>query len=248
MRESILIVLLVCGVSFASTLGVVDLKHNGYGGYDEVRIRNMNPSTGIYATFNGPAGIYIFDKSGDAGLGNHWADGSKTVFGLCMDLYQRAPEGVYGTYDINPPMLGPDPYGPMWIGKESYLRELWARYFNPSWAHLDNQINPSAAAFDVAIWEIIYEDLPASAADYNVAEGNGKFYVKTGSGTVHYDEIVSTANNWLNSLTGGQNAPQAYLTALTSPEYQDMLVEITPEPTTMIFLLLAGLTGFIKKR
>jgi hypothetical protein len=49
--------------------------------------------------------------------------------------------------------------------KANYIRELWAKYYDNSWAssgpHTAQQ-NAAAESFATAIWEIVYEDLPAT--------------------------------------------------------------------------------------
>ena len=101
----------------------------------------------------------------------------------------------------------------------------------------------SSAAFQMAVWEILYETTSA----YNVAAGNVKF---TASQTYDVNPF-SLANGWLNSINA--STAVASLSVLRSTERQDLIyagaTAPIPEPTTYA-LMLAGLgaLGFVARR
>ena len=231
------VISLVGLVGASANASTINIKHTGYGAHDNVVVYHNNGSE--IKRVNAPGGVYMFDKSGGTGEGNYWQDGQKTVFGFCMDLYQYTPRSSYATYNVIMPENGPDPYGPMGTTKADYLRELWAKYFDPSWVGngpFTYDQNAAAEAFDVCIWEIIYEN-PANGYDVT----SGDFYVK------YYSmEKPAMANAWLNSLTG--NGPFANLRSLSSHKHQDMLTQL-PEPATLglIVIGMATLTSTRRK-
>jgi len=213
----------------ATPLDTVEISHSGYGAKDLVKIWGGGLN-GVY----GYGGVYMFEKTAGTGQGDYWPDGP--IGGFCMDL----SEGLSGstrTYDVVMPEEGPVStsfsLGPMGTEKADYLAELWYEHFNPAWmgsAPFTDDQNREAGAFAVAVWEIIYEDLPSLTSLWDVTadgtDGDMGFrceYADTG-----------TANSWLHALGGG---PKAQLRALVYDGEQDMLVAV-PEPATV------GLLGF----
>ncbi len=225
-------VLVGAGLSAAST---IDLKYSGLGAHKSVKVICHGHR------ISSAAGVYLFDKVGGNGPeSNYWPDGEKTVFGFCTDLFQSVTRRET-TYMILDPADGPNPHGPMGAEKANYLKELWSRYFDSSWVGtggFTNQQNISAAAFDVAIWEIVYENLPPSPDDWNLH--CGIFKVKKAASAV-----VDLATNWLHSLTG--TGPYADLVLLSNCEKQDMLTQV-PEPATIGFILLGLVTFGVSRR
>jgi len=103
--------------------------------------------------------------------------------------------------------------------------------------------NRQAEAFQAAIWEIIYEDVPASSSGWDVAhDGTGG---SKGFRATNLDHTL--ANSWLHSLDG--TGRMADLRDLSYCGVQDILVSI-PEPATVAFLsvglLLAVSRGYRK--
>ncbi|MEN6338176.1 MAG: PEP-CTERM sorting domain-containing protein, partial [Phycisphaerales bacterium] len=127
--------------------------------------------------------------------------------------------------------------------KANYIRELWARYYDPAWVSRapTAQDNRAAQAFAAAIWEIIYEKMPTATADWDVTldgtVGLGGFKAEN----LDYE----TANRWLHSLTGG--GAKADLRVIVSNGNQEYLVAV-PEPATAILLGLGGLLSVASRR
>jgi len=188
-------------------------------------------------------GVYLLNKTGSTGTGDTWHNG--LLPGFCMELEEPAPHTTF-TYDVVMPEDVYNSYAGGAIGttKANYLRELWARYYDPAWAtggvHSDQE-NGAAEAFAAAIWEIIYEKLPVSPAGWDVTtDGTAGF-----AGFAAENLDAATANKWLHDLTG--TGPKADLRALVSDGHQNYLVAV-PEPATIILLGLGGLYSILGRR
>jgi hypothetical protein len=188
-------------------------------------------------------GVYLLNKTGGTGMGETWSDG--LIPGFCMEL-EEPPPGLTFSYDVTTPdnvynhTLGEA----LGAYKGNYLRELWARFYDPAWADPgthSNAANLAAEAFAAAIWEIVYEDLPASPLDWDVtADGTA------GIGGFRAENLdAATANKWLHDLTG--SGAKADLRAFVYGGKQEYLV-VVPEPATLVLLGLGGLAGIVGRK
>lgn len=84
----------------------------------------------------------------------------------------------------------------MGTAKANKIKELWARRVMDNANFLTAFSAIQLAAFQVAIWEIIYE----TSNTLNVTANNGNFSI-TSNGT-NDATIISTANTWLGELNG----------------------------------------------
>jgi hypothetical protein len=144
----------------------------------------------------------MFDKTAGTGQGGLLDNG--IIGGFCMDLSEYLGSGSLN-YDVLMLEDGPRPTtflgGPMGQRKAAFLAELWGRFYNPVWAAggtYTSQQKSDAEAFAAAVWEIVYEDLPASSSGWDVmidgTDGSRGFRATN----LDYQ----TANNWLHALDG----------------------------------------------
>lgn len=222
----------------AAQADTVDLIHDGYGAQDVATFWG-----GGYAGADVHAGVYMLNKTADTGIGDTWSNG--LLPGFCIELHESAPS-VTSRYDVIAPDNNYNGYLGETLGsqKSNYLRELWANYYDPSWANGGSysiQENNSAAAFAVAVWEIVYEDLPCTAAGYDVTiDGT------VGLGGFRAEGVdTATANKWLQSLTGA--GAKADLLVVSSAGNQNFLVAV-PEPATFLLLGLGGSLGVFGRK
>ncbi len=225
-------------VAKAAPLGTVDILRSGYGANHAADVYG-----GGYAGQSVYTGVYMLEKSSGTGAGTFWDNGPIAAF--CVELDEPS-SNVTSTYDVESVS---DAYNgllneSLGMDRSNYLSELWGRYYDPSWAGdgpftLDQ--NGSAAAFAAAVWEIVYEDLPATTFDWDVtADGT------PGIPGFAIDSVDSSvANAWLASLNG--NGPMAELAVFTNDGNQNYLVAV-PEPTTMLLLGVGGVLGAMRRK
>lgn len=223
----------------ATPIDSVTMTHSGYGAKDIMTIWG-----GGHSGLTVYSGLFTFNKTASTGTGNLIDNG--TIGGFCMDLSEYLASGSK-TYEVLNVAEGPKPTtflgGGMGQVKAQYLSELWGRYFDSSWmaggTYTATQ-NAQAAAFQAAVWEVIYEDMPMTSAGWDVTIDStvgDKGFRATG---LNY----TLANSWLHGLTGTYQGTS--LAALSSCGTQDVLVAI-PEPATVAFLafgLIAVCRGY----
>lgn len=214
---------------------------------------NVSPSVDMALSLISPtpaggttsAGLFNWTgtMSNPAGLqGNYLA--------FCIELTQNVAPGNSYTYDMAPLELAPQPgtsVTPMGGAKASALRELFGRFYSPSFGSDINGPGISAeeaAAMQLSIWEIVYETTPsggpgpgaAFGLSFDILSGNVFF---SGNATV-----LGLATTFLSALDG--TGPQAVdLYALVSDDHQDMIV---PGPGALALLGLAGAATARRRR
>lgn len=125
-----------------------------------------------------------------------------------------------------------NPYQAISLGAGAYatasaaIGELYGRF-------RDAVVNDrTAAAFQVALWELAYD------SGRNLGAGNFQL-------TYLGSDVAATANTWLAAIDG--TGPRANLLALVSnpnlADRQDLLVEDVPEPGTLGLLVAGVLAG-----
>jgi hypothetical protein len=232
------VVLLLPGESQAtSSLGAVDISMTGFYAYDIMEIWAGDYVQGTTTH----SGISMLEKTYGYDEGNLWANGP--IGGVCIEL-SEAPSNDLLRYSVIMPEDGPDPSGgSLGYTKANYLRELWGRYYDSSWAtHSYSEADKIfAAAFSAAVKEIVHEALPGSVYGWDVTvdgtDGDEGF-------RIDYD-YASIANMMLYSLDG--TGPMADLRVFSYDGAQDYLVEV-PEPATMMLLGLGGAFGLLRRK
>jgi hypothetical protein len=233
-------ILAFAGLSLATQAraNTVDIMHDGYGANSTATVWGA----GYWGAEVG-AGVYMLDKTADTGIGNTWPN--TRIPGFCIELDETAPTSTH-TYQV---MMPEDAFNnitgqTMGTTKANYLRELWAKYYDNSWAAggvYTAQQHASAEAFAAAVWEIVYEDLPTSPLGWDVTiDGTSG---ARGFAAEYLDS--DTANKWLHNLTG--SGPKADLRVFVNQGQQDYLVAV-PEPATVMLLGLGGLLSLMGGR
>ncbi len=217
----------------ATILGTVNIQNHN-NSLSDIGTLWGGGLSGLYAY----TGLYSWTNTGGTDLGTvvpNW--------GFCIELTQGPYNGWQNVIPLEEAPL-PAQFGtPMQITKANYIRELWGRDFNPSWLTGGTANKQMAEAFGTALWEIIYEALPASPASWDVNSGTG--FHATGI------EQAATANAWLHQLNGDKAYFENNLAATSTLNGQDYLVLLPvspiPEPATLLLLTL-GITLIKTKR
>lgn len=224
----------------ATPVDSVTMTYTGYGAKDAMTIWG-----GGWSGLNVYSGLFMFNKTASTGTGNLIENGA--IGGFCMDLSEYLASGPK-TYEVLNVSAAPKPTAFLGSGmgavKAAYLSELWSRYFDSTWMAGGTYTpvqNTQAAAFQAAVWEVIYEDMPTSSAGWDVTiDGTAG---DKGFKATNLDYTL--ANSWLTSLTGTYQGTN--LASLSYEGNQDILTAI-PEPATAAFLavglLLAVSRGY----
>ncbi len=234
----VLVGVVLTSTASATILGTTNIQDHNNHLSDIGKLWGGGLTGGTYYT-----GIYSWTNVGGDAVGNlvpHW--------GFCIELTQGARDGFVDVIPLEEAPLPPAYGTPMGITKANYIRELWNSHFDPNWTTgpTDKTEREMAEAFSAAVWEIIYEALPASPLSWDVSTGSG-FYATS-------IEHAATANDWLHSLTG--SGPFAENLCAISPtdaqSGQDYLVQLmttpVPEPATVALLGLGALSLLRRKQ
>jgi len=228
----------------ATSLGQLDLR---YAGSDFYRngIVHLDGGTTVLVT-----GKYILEV--DTNPATYWGQGKDVVEQadtndmldtFCADLEQAAL-GDFTTYDVYHPEYAPIGAGnsPMGIEKAWDLRRLFNQHLG------DVASANGAAAFQAAVWEIVYED----TGTYNVKDSASRLWIEK---MAHDPDWLTTANTWLTGL--GTGHPDVGLRVLANEDYQDYALVVlglpadpVPEPVTLAGLMLGvgSLVGYLRRR
>jgi hypothetical protein len=239
----ILTTLLIMSAQCSATeiLGTVTAGYTGLGASDTMTIWG-----GGLSNYNTWAGTILLDKTAGTGDGKYLDNGRVGVF--CIDLFETVKSGSlnYNIINVKDGPVTSASYlsGGMGEVKAAYLAELWTKHYDSSWTSgsFTSSQKAAAVAFQAAIWEIVYEDMPSSPAYWDVTVdstvGNGGFKATNLNSTL--------ANSWLRSLNGTGAAVE--LRALTYCGSQDFITAFSiPEPTTMAFAAL-GLLFLVRRK
>jgi hypothetical protein len=154
--------------------------------------------------------------------------------GFCIDIGQNIYGGVTTTFNVADLANAPVPGQSMGSLRANLIEELWSNdYAFALTANKYGTAAENAAAFQVAIWEIINETNTDGNGNYVLDVKSGQFYVKASDPTA-----LNTANTWLSGLELDGKGGKANLIALTSDQYQDYVVQApttaTPAPSGLV--------------
>ena len=174
---------------------------------------NLNGTTIGYSVGNDAiwAGCYLMDVQGIA----------TNYKSFCMNV-QKDPAFTYVAHTAS--------------AANTDIEAMWGTYY-------DDVVNDfiKAAAFQLAIWEIIHEN-----GSYDITSGNFYFQAlytsSPNNNGATFEGLVGLANSYLNSSNW---TTSANLVMLTAGAYQPFIAEV-PEPATMVLLGLGGL--LLRKR
>lgn len=193
----------------------------------------VNPGQGVGAletslgSIGTTAGVFNWTRTG----GTHVGAPTGNFTSFCIELNQNISTGNSYTYNVinladapNPGLPVPGVNG-MGAAKASDIKKLWAAYRSSVVGAT------TAAAFQVAVWEIVYE----TTSTYSVSNGSGNFYLTNAAG------VVAQANTWLSSL--GSLTAEANLAALSNDDYQDQVVAVPLPPAVLAGMGLMTVMG-----
>ena len=186
--------------------------------------------------------------SGDHDLfaGNPLLPADNTTFiSFCIELTQDSSFGPKYTVDVIPLASAPHPQsGPIATGMgdkaAGLIEELWAAHFHDIFYAANGKQNDSttqnsnAAAFQLAIWKLEYDQ--GATLDFT------KGYLQVTDDIS--DPSVSKASDWLSTIDLQGNGPKANLLAITGHQginFQDQVIEVLPEPSSMVLWALGAL-------
>jgi hypothetical protein len=166
----------------------------------------------------------------------------------CAEIYQGVDLGQTYTFNISAAEStpgGPVAPGPMGAAKAGAVRDLFARWINPTTGYVNGGTadrDAKSAAFQVVLWEITHENFTATTSAGILSQlslSSGAFRASvTGATAAWYNQIVASLGS------GGFQA--VAIQGLTSPTAQDQIM-LTPVPAPGALALL-GLAGLAKRR
>jgi hypothetical protein len=223
-----------------AVMGVGLLTAPAFGGTIVATLDSLDPSSTLRYSLNGNdastlAGVFNWTRTG----GTHGVEIAVDFDSFCIELTQSVGFGSSYTMEVIPVETGPLPGSPetgglagMGLDKADDLAKFWHSFYEDALLSADN-----AAAFQTAVWEIVYDDGNdlASGAFQAQRDGNGAFK----------DSFVNTSVSWLSSLP--ELAGRAQLVALSSATLQDQ-VTVVPEPAALSALALSALAGLRRRR
>ncbi|MBX3379148.1 MAG: PEP-CTERM sorting domain-containing protein [Phycisphaeraceae bacterium] len=223
-----------------SSFVVAGLAGAASGAYIDAKFLGVAPGVQVWYSINNGAlqtayaGGFNFKRTGGSTTDPFFGNVGDTFTTFCIDLQKTV--SVNSTYGWDKTALpnaptppGNSPY-PMGAAKAALLGELWARH------HSGLSTNDQYGAFQMAVWEIVFEDLTVNSL--NVALGDFKIF----------DGIVATAlaQIWLNELDGSKSFNLYAITGnAQSGLPQDQLV---PTPGSLALVGLGGLAMIRRRR
>ncbi|MFN4241999.1 MAG: hypothetical protein ACK4PI_02055 [Tepidisphaerales bacterium] len=230
---------MLCTLSWASAGTVTANFVSVSPGAQPFTVNYLKPGPVADTASNIRAGIMNWTQTSHTPGGNIAGDGNGFV-AYCMDLAQFVASPATFTVTTDPTIV-PNPASATgslatpWAGdvtktKHDALLRLFAKHFDAG-----NPSNDFHAAFQLAVWEIIFE---TTVGDFSLSSGT-----TNATGVV---AAITQANTFLSNLfLGGSYATGSFL-FLTAGDHQDQIVyrpPANPGPTPEIPLPTAALAG-----
>ena len=205
---------------------------------------NVDLSHSLIGTARFSAGLYRIDVDMNDG------EGVKRYNSFCIDIVQTVSASFkpYNLSIVEAAPLDGTVYSPMGTAKANAIRELWGEHFAQVFGD-----GTKAAAFQLALWEIIYENAPSETP--NAWDAGAGRLAAVGNTDV---AIINQANAWLATIGDQTQKLETSLMALTNytteTKYQDYLIATgsgyIPEPVTVASVLLGicGLGSYVRRR
>jgi hypothetical protein len=254
--------LCLAGTAGADSVDTVYITYHGTGAGLSGMLAKLG--TKVSSPFIGQD-VINFDPNGFAGPdatglslslsgtdpGTNYGPYTRPVY--CIEFNQSIGAGSkqYAVYPIDQAPIG----AAMTPARASYLRTLFAYYYNQSNLVAGYNQNEEAAAFAACVWEIVNE----TPGNYDLTSGN--FQVHQGKDQQGNDldkKWITLGQTWLTDLTTKDVPSQMPgLWALVDPTSQDFAIVLdgvisrpVPEPVTMLGLVLSAgsVIGYIRRR
>jgi hypothetical protein len=190
----------------------------------------LGPQAGGVFTF--PIGQYLYEFRNGVGDGA-FLEGTLTTF--CIDLTAANPPG-WATFDVLPVADSPKPGPAMGSAKAQAIVDVFVgadgrQYTDADWA----------AAFQMALWEIVYDFDGSNASSLDVTAGNVQFI----SPAPYFPTVLSNFNTLRSFI--GTNSTLDILRGVTHNDFQDQLV-IIPAPGAVALATLGFGLALVRRR
>jgi hypothetical protein len=208
------------------------------------------PPSGILTLGTTPAQFQV-QRTGGTFAGTLIGNSPNRFVAFCLEPLQQV-SFANETYTLKGLSSGGTDLGTgMGFQRAAMIQELFGRFY-PDFSQSISQ--EQAAALQIATWEILREKVDSNCVVQNLSYSD--LDVNSGDIFFNYSSngVVSLAQTYLDELDGtGKKA--SYLRALTLAESagqptQDLLVQIIPEPGTLVLVSIgiAGLAIFRRKK
>jgi hypothetical protein len=187
-------------------------------------------------------------------MGPGGSTSSTGILSFCIEMTEFIQNGptnltMIPLADAPAQASGPN-VGGMGATSAMLIEELWGKYIN-------TVLNPpaglttsqAAGAFQLAVWKLEYDGKDPFGTPGSVNFGKG--YVEATAHNASDATILSTAGNWINSLSlNPSSGDLANLVALSGPNFQDQVGQVnqanqivTPEPSSNLIWLVVAAIG-----
>lgn len=226
---------LSCALAFATGAATADTVRLDFEGTGSGRNVRVTIGGDTFGTFAGQL-IHSFSNGNGVAAG---LSGNRITF--CSDLSQYVASGG-ATYNVTSIQNLPGS-GPMGASKMQAIYDMYAAAAGSQMGANDDM----AAAFQLAVWEVIYDYDPSNTSSLNLSSGNLK--ARNSLGLSLSSTILNHAAGLFSAI--GSNAAQTGLLGFTNSSFQDQIlqVQLVPIPMAVIAGLAGlGMVGYVRRR